>query len=123
MDFDQLKNYLFDKPGSKLEFPFGPDTIVYKVMGKMFALIAWQEDPLRLSLKCDPDLSIHLREVHPAIIPGYHLSKIHWNTVIFDGTLDDELIYEMIDHSYQSVAAGLPKRLKTQLNKLAAQKE
>ncbi len=123
MDFEQLKKYLFDKPDSTLEFPFGTDTMVFKVMGKMFALVAWQDDPLRLSLKCDPDLSLHLREVHAAITPGYHLSKIHWNTVTLNGTLDDELITEMIDHSYHSVVALLPKRLKNQLQKNSAKAE
>lgn len=123
MDFEQLKKYLFNKPESKLEFPFGRDTMVFKVMGKMYALIPWDADPLRLSLKCDPDLSIHLREVHPAITPGYHLSKIHWNTVIVDGSLDDELILEMIDHSYDLVVSLLPKRLKNQLHKNTAKAE
>ena len=117
MDFEMLKKYLFDLPESKLEFPFGTDTMVFKVMGKMFALISWQSEPLRLSLKCDPALSVHLREVHEAIIPGYHMSKIHWNTVIIDGSLEDELITEMIDHSYHSVVDLLPKRLKKQLEK------
>lgn len=123
MDFDTLKKYLLEKPESKLEFPFGPDTIVYKVMGKMFALISWQDDPMRLNLKCDPELSVHLREVHEGITPGYHMSKIHWNTIILDGSVDNELIFEMVDHSYKLVVAGLPKRLKNQLNKNIEKKE
>jgi predicted DNA-binding protein (MmcQ/YjbR family) len=111
MDFDSLKKFLFDKPGSKLEFPFGPDTLVFKVMGKMYTLVSWQADPLRISVKCDPEEAIILREKYSAIQPAYHMSKIHWNTITLDGTIPDEEIYAMINESFRLVVAVMPKHL------------
>lgn len=111
MEFDQLNSFLLIKSGTKLELPFGPETLVYKVMGKMYALIAWEADPLRLSLKCKPEEAIALREQYPAIKPAYHLSKIHWNTVTLDGSIADEEIIKMINESYRLVVAIMPKRL------------
>lgn len=118
MDFDSLKKFLFDKPGSKLEFPFGPDTLVFKVMGKMFTLVSWQEDPLRISVKCDPGEAIILREKYPAVKPAYHMSKIHWNTITLDGSIPDEEIYAMINESFRLVVAVMPKHLFRTLEKI-----
>jgi len=104
MEFEILLNYLHLKPGATEEFPFGPSTMVFKVRGKMFALIAIQDTPLRINLKCDPELALHLRAAYPAVQPGYHMNKKHWNTITLDGLLPDEEILTMIDESYDLVS-------------------
>ena len=109
MDFTTLKNYLLSKPGAVEEFPFDTVTLVIKVGGKMFALVGLNNDPLRLNLKCDPAKAEILRELYPAIQPGYHMNKRHWNTLILDGSIADEEILAMIDDSYALVVKGLPK--------------
>ena len=110
MDFETLRKYLLDKPGATEEFPFGPSAMVFKVKGKMFALIAVEKTPLRINLKCDPELALHLRAAYSAVQPGYHMNKKHWNTIIIDGSLPDEEIVTMIDDSYDLVVKGLGKR-------------
>lgn len=107
MNFDILRSYLADKIGSKEDLPFGPDTVVYKVRDKMFCLIALIENPLRITLKCDPDLALVLRSQYEVIIPGYYMNKDHWNTLILDGTIPEEQVLEMIDESYKLVVSGL----------------
>lgn len=109
MKFESLRSYLLKKKGAVEEFPFGPTAMVFKVMGKIFALIAWKEFPLRINLKCDPDLAIHLRGIYNAVKPGYHMNKDHWNTVIVDGSISDDEILSMIDDSYNLVVNGLKK--------------
>ncbi len=109
MKLDELRKLLLSKGRTTEETPFGPEALVYKVLGKMFALIAWEEDPLRISLKCDPDFALALRAQYPAVIPGYHMNKKHWNTVILDGSIPEEGILEMIDDSYDLVVKGLAK--------------
>ena len=109
MDFNTLKSYLMAKSGAVEEFPFDTITLVFKISGKMFALVGINDDPLRLNLKCDPVKAEILREIYPAILPGYHMNKRHWNTVIFDGSIDDAEIRSMIDDSYALVVKGLPK--------------
>jgi predicted DNA-binding protein (MmcQ/YjbR family) len=88
-------------------FPFGPETSVFKVGGKIFALSALGSDSLRVSVKCEPELAESLRDTYPAVIPGYHLNKRHWNTVIVDGSLPDDTIRDMIEDSYDLVASKL----------------
>lgn len=109
MKFDILREYLSKKKGATEEFPFGPTAMVFKVMGKMFALIAVDKDPLRINLKCEPDLAMHLRHAYNAVLPGYHMNKKHWNTVIMDGSIPDAEIRKMIDDSYELVVAILNK--------------
>lgn len=124
MNRDELRAYLLSKPQAVEEHPFGPGTSVYKVAGKMFALLP-DEGPLTVSLKCEPNLALLLRENHPAVIPGYHLNKRHWNTVKLGETLRDTLaddladdeVREMIDHSYDQVVKGLPKRVQAELQR------
>ena len=111
-DLAQIKLLLLAKPGSEEYFPFGPEEAVYKLSGKIFALLAWQQVPLQLSLKCDPDEAQILRQMYPSVQPGYHLNKEHWNTVTIDGTIPDTEINAMIDHSYQLILDGLPKKLR-----------
>lgn len=109
MKLAKLKKYLSGKPGSKEDYPFGPDVLVYKVMGKIFALFSETNDPIRINLKCDPNEAIILRDMYQAVIPGYHMNKEHWNTVILDGTVPEEEIKKMIDESYRLVVKSLKK--------------
>ncbi len=109
MEFNTLKKYLLSKSGAVEGFPFDAVTLVIKVSGKMFALVGINDDPLRLNLKCDPGKAEILREIYPAILPGYHMNKRHWNTVILDGSIADTEIWSMIDDSYALVVKGLPK--------------
>ncbi|MDM8530246.1 MmcQ/YjbR family DNA-binding protein [Anaerolineales bacterium HSG25] len=109
MELESLQTYLLNKKGTVKETPFGPQAYVYKVMNKMFALVAWDEDPIDLSLKCDPDLAITLRSLYEAIRPGYHLNKKHWNTITLDGSVPDEEVFGMIDASYALVVKGMTK--------------
>ncbi len=113
MNLDDLRNHCLRKKAVTEELPFGPDTLVFKVAGKMFALTGLDEADLRVNLKCDPERSVQLRERHEEIKPGWHMNKKHWNTVyIEDGTLSDELVYELIDHSYELVKGSLTKKVK-----------
>jgi len=105
----ELRDYLLSFTGAEETFPFNPETSVFKVGGKMFALSRLGEEELRVSLKCEPRLAEALREAHAAVIPGYHLNKRHWNTVILDGSLSEEVVKEMIEDSYDLVVSKLPK--------------
>lgn len=117
MNIEEFREYCIQKPGVTEEFPFDEETLVFKVMGKMFALTNLVGD-WNLALKCDPEWAIELREQFPAIRPGYHMNKVHWNTVAMDGSLSQKLILELIDHSYQLVVAKLPGKLKNELDQL-----
>jgi predicted DNA-binding protein (MmcQ/YjbR family) len=111
MDFmrpAELRDACLDFPGAEETFPFGPDTSVFKVEGKMFAVSRLRERPLRVSLKCEPSLADQLRDAHPAVLPGYHLNKRHWNTVLIDGSLPKEMVIDMIEDSYDLVVSKLP---------------
>ncbi|MNX90886.1 hypothetical protein D3C86_1229520 [compost metagenome] len=90
-------------------YPFGPDAHVFKVLDKMFALVAVGSAPLRVSLKCDPERALILRETYAAVQPGYHLNKRHWNTLTLDGSLSDELVLQLVAHSYELVFKSLKK--------------
>jgi predicted DNA-binding protein (MmcQ/YjbR family) len=105
----ELRNHCLSFTGAEETFPFGPETSVFKVAGKMFALSQLGADSLRVSVKCDPGLAEVLRGAHPAVLPGYHLNKRHWNTVIVDRSLPDEAIRDMIEDSYDLVASKLPR--------------
>lgn len=108
MNIEELRNYCLNKPGTTESFPFDNETLVFKTHGKMFALVGLEHNPISVNLKCDPEKAIELREQHSHILPGYHMSKKHWNTVIIDGTLSSKLIKELIDLSYELVSG--PKR-------------
>ena len=105
MHMEQLRGLLLSFPGVTEEEPFGPEVVVYKVMGKMFALVDYDSVPPTMNLKCDPDRALDLRDVHEAIKPGWHMNKRHWNTLILDGSVPGKLIRELIDHSYELVTA------------------
>lgn len=117
MNRTQLRDYCLSKTAAVEEFPFGDEVAVFKVMNKIFALIPVESDPPRISLKCDPMLAVMLRETYPTVTPGYHLNKQHWNSIEVDGSIPDDEIYEMIDHSYQQVVKGLPKKDRESLMK------
>lgn len=106
---EPLRAYFNQKPGSTEEIPFGPDVWVYKVGGKIFGLLSWPSSPLTISLKCDPDFALALRDQFPAVQPGYHLNKKHWNTITLDSSIPVEEIWSLIDHSYTLILKSLPK--------------
>lgn len=106
---DQVIAACAAKPGSAEEYPFGDEAAVYKVAGKMFALISMGQAPGDVSLKCDPHMALALRASHTAITPGYHLNKRHWNTIKLDDSVPDEEVLELVDHSYELVVAGLTR--------------
>ncbi len=107
--------YCLALPGAELTYPFDFETPVFKVGGKIFALYGATNDPPRLNLKCDPADAEALRAQYPAITPGFHMNKKHWNTVVLDGSLPDALVGELIDHSYALVVASLPKAARAKL--------
>src|SRR5690606_24663141 len=118
MDIEACRDYCLSLRGVTEELPFGPDNLVFKVMGKMFALISLDSVPLHISLKCDPDRAIELREEYDGLITGaYHMSKVHWNGVQAQA-IPPGLLKELIDHSYELVVQGLTKKQKTELNQL-----
>ncbi|OGL30715.1 hypothetical protein A3F37_03800 [Candidatus Saccharibacteria bacterium RIFCSPHIGHO2_12_FULL_41_12] len=103
MNHKKIEEYLLSMPNARLDYPFGKEVAVYKIDEKMFALIAEGSDPVRLSLKCDPKLALALREKYESVMPGYHLNKKHWNTLVVSGQLSDQEIKDLIFHSYQLV--------------------
>ena len=104
MTHKEVEKYLLSLPGAKLDYPFGENTAVYKVDDKMFALVREKKEPVQLSLKCDPILAETLRAKYDTVMPGYHLNKKHWNTIVLTGQLEWDEIKDLIDHSYQLVA-------------------
>lgn len=115
MDGPDLRAWCLRQPGAVEEFPFGPETAVFKVAGKIFALSALEGTPLEVSVKCEPELAVQLRATYPAIRPGYHLPKRHWNTLTLDGSLPDELVRDLVEDSYDLIVSLLPKRVREEL--------
>jgi predicted DNA-binding protein (MmcQ/YjbR family) len=109
MDLAAFREYCLTRPGAREETPFGPDVLVYKVGGKMFALAPLDEVPPTVNLKCDPDLALDLRDRYEQVRPGYHMNKKHWNTVEIESGIPDVDLQKMIDHSYDLVIRSLPK--------------
>ena len=109
MDLAQFREYCLSKPRATEGTPFGPDVLVFKVGGKMFALAALDEVPTTVNLKCDPDLALDLRDRYEQVTPGYHMNKKHWNTVEIDSGIPDAELCKMIDHSYELVVRSLLK--------------
>jgi len=109
MNIEELREYCLSKKGVTESFPFDQATLVFKVMGKMFALTD-TEDEFSINLKCDPEKAIELREKYPAVQPGYHMNKKHWNTIYVDGSLIDEKLKAWIDYSYWLITNSLPKK-------------
>jgi len=104
MNIESLRDYCLSKPGAEETLPFGPDTLVYKVNNKIFLLVGLDSADLRFNVKCDPDKAIELRDEYACVLPGFHMNKKHWNTVVVDGSVSNSLLKEWIDHSYTLVA-------------------
>lgn len=115
MDIENFREYALSKKGAGEGTPFGPDTLVFKVFGRMFALTGLNEPEFRCNLKCDPAYAEELRAQYSDIIPGWHMNKKHWNTVYCERELDEKLIRELIDHSYKLVVSKLSKSQKLEL--------
>ena len=114
MNVELFREYCLTKKGVEETFPFGEDTLVFKVGGKIFCLMGLDEAD-RCNLKCEPEKALELRQTYSAVIPGFHMNKMHWNTVYFNQDLSDKLILELIDHSYDLVKESLPKKIKENL--------
>lgn len=114
---DELRAVCLDLNGAYEDFPFSPEVSVFKVRGKIFALSALDGRPLQVSLKCEPELAVQLREAHEAIVPGYHLNKRHWNTVTLDAGVPDGLVVQLIEDSYDLVVARLPRAERLKLDR------
>lgn len=113
LEIESFRNYCLAKKAVTESFPFDEHTLVFKVAGKMFALVSLDTPDFRVSLKCDPEKAIQLREVYPENIkPGYHMSKVHWNTVVPLGKINAKMLQELTDHSYDLVVASLTKKIK-----------
>lgn len=118
MDFEALKRYLFNLPESRLEFPQGPDTLVFKIMGKAFAYVSWQSDPIFVSLRCDPQKAIQLRNQFPGVMPGSHGNRSHFNSIYLNNNyITDELFLQLVDDAYHQSIAELPGFLKRRILK------
>jgi predicted DNA-binding protein (MmcQ/YjbR family) len=118
MDPEWVRSVCLRMPGRiREEFPFGEEVLVFKVEGKIFLLLRLDRVPLTMNLKCDPERALELRERHPAVRPGYHMNKKHWNTVVLDGSLRREELRGMIDHSYDCVVRTLPAATRARLGK------
>jgi predicted DNA-binding protein (MmcQ/YjbR family) len=121
MHIEELHQYCLEKKGVTEELPFGPDTLVFKVVGKVFLLVGLDQiNQLSFNVKCDPEYAIELRQQYEqTVVPGYHMNKKHWNTVYANRELDDEFLKKMVDHSYDLVVKALPKKLKTEVEKFS----
>ena len=116
MNIETLRQYCLSKKGVTESFPFGPNTLVFKVGEKLFLLASLDEVPLQFNVKCDPDEAVQLRDTYSCVIPGYHMNKKHWNTIIVDGSVSDKLLRDWIDSSYNLVFDSLPKKLKQEIS-------
>jgi len=117
MDIESLRNYCLSKQAAEETLPFGPDTLVYKVGGKIFLICSMNAEPLQFNVKCDPEKVIELRERYECVQPGYHMNKKHWNTILVDGTVSNSMLKEWIDDSYELIVDSLPAKTKAQLKR------
>ncbi len=117
MNIENIREYCLKKKGVTEEFPFDEETLVFKVAGKIFLLASLETIPLQINLKCEPEKAIELREEYDSVLPGYHMNKKHWNTIIIDGTVPTGNLFEWIDNSYNLVVAGLRKSERNMLYK------
>jgi predicted DNA-binding protein (MmcQ/YjbR family) len=115
VDAAELRRWCLAQAGAVEDFPFGPETSVFKVGGKVFAISALGRTPLEVSVKCEPELALDLRASYTAIRPGYHLNKRHWNTLTLDRSLPDQLVRDLVEDSYDLVVSALPRRTREQL--------
>ena len=115
MNIESLREYCLSKPAVEETLPFGPDTLVYKVGGKIFLLCGMNSEPLQFNVKCDPEKAIELRERYDCVQPGYHMNKKHWNTIVVDGSASNTLLKEWINDSYDLIVKSLPAKAREQL--------
>lgn len=115
MNIEEFRDYCLEKLHVTEEFPFGPETLVFKVAGKIFALTGLDSPEFTVNLKCSPDYALEIRDLYPEVRPGYHMNKKHWNTVNFEGKLDEKMLIYLIDHSYNLVIKSLPKSKRAEL--------
>ncbi len=115
MDIEFLRTYCLSKPAVTEDFPFDEETLVFKVCGKIFLLTDIHTQPVSANLKCEPEYAVELRDRYHCIRPGYHMNKVHWNTVTFDDEMTHREYLDLIDHSYNQVVKGLPKKLRDAL--------
>ena len=118
MNLESLRDYCMELPGVTEELPFGPDTLVFKVMGKVFALTSFDSPSLSFNVKCDPEKAEELRANYTDVLPGYHMSKKHWNTVHVTGSISSELLFSWVKDSYDLVVNTLTKTAKQELQRL-----
>jgi predicted DNA-binding protein (MmcQ/YjbR family) len=118
MDAELVREYCLFKKATTEDQPFGPDVLTFRIGGKIFLLLSLDAFPSQFNVKCDPERAIDLRATHTSIIPGYHMNKKHWNTVILDGTLSTELVHSMIDESYEIIFGSLPKKKRTEIESI-----
>jgi predicted DNA-binding protein (MmcQ/YjbR family) len=119
MNIEQFRSYCLSKPGVTEDTPFGPDTLCIRIMGKIFAITGLDSTDFKVNLKCEPEYALELREQYPEVQPGWHMNKKHWNTVDFEGSLDEKTIRLLIDHSYEQVSKTLKKAEKESLKSLS----
>lgn len=117
MDIESLRNYCLSKEAVEETLPFGPDTLVFKVGGKIFLICRLNTETLQFNAKCDPEKAIELRERYDCVQPGYHMNKKHWNTIIVDGSISGKMLKEWIDDSYNLIVDSLPDKTKAQLKR------
>ena len=117
MNIEELHAYCMSKPFAEETFPFGEETLVFKVLGKAFLLSGINEKPVQFNVKCDPEKAIELREQYSFVLPGYHMNKKHWNTIICESGVSSKFIKQWIDHSYQLVVESLPKKEREKVNR------
>jgi predicted DNA-binding protein (MmcQ/YjbR family) len=115
LNLEIIRAYCLQKPFVTEDMPFGEDTLAFRVMGKIFLLTGLSFPGLQANLKCSPDYAVDLRERYRDVIPGFHMNKQHWNTVTGNGDVPDSLFLQLVDHSYEEVISGLPKRLQEQI--------
>ena len=109
MNIEELRDYCLSKKGVEETLPFGPETLVFKVMGKVFLLTGLDSSPVEFNVKCDPEKVIELRDQYSCVQPGYHMNKKHWNTITVDGSVNNKKLHEWISDSYNLVVSALPK--------------
>lgn len=115
MDIESLREYCLSKTAAEETLPFGPDTLVYKVGGKVFLLFSLDSEVVQFNVKCDPEKAIELRERYDCVQPGYHMNKKHWNTIVVDGSASNTLLKEWIDDSYELIVKSLPAKAREQI--------
>ena len=118
MNIEELREYCITKPFVEETFPFDEETLVFKVMGKAFLLTSISSQPLQFNVKCNPETAIELREKYAYVLPGYHMNKKHWNTVVCESNANKKLLKQWIDDSYQLIVESLPKKMQAEMRKI-----